>query len=191
MTGVNLKNSIQNIDDTDIFKVVSTFGYKTIEEVTFNENLMDVEQFNKLCKSMIYNSRSLKTKEPGQIRLGVILNITPESEDAIDYSFRVIKEAYGEPYEYFFHKQYDGGVQYIQFISSGMKLPIDEVISIHERYKAASAKVDKKKDDFFDQVSKLGIQKEDSQFDMGRSFKKPSKTKGDFFKTFESTAEEG
>ena len=83
LTGQNLIVSEQNIDDTDIMKVVSTAGYKTIEEIRFSENLMDQEQFNKLCKSMIYNSHSLRS-ENGQISLGVILNIRPESEDAVE-----------------------------------------------------------------------------------------------------------
>lgn len=189
MTGVDLEKSVQNIDDTDIFKVVSTIGYKTIEELYFDSNLMDVEQFNKLCKQMIYNSRSIPTSDPGMIRLGVILNIKPESEDAVDYSFEVIKNTYGIPFECFFHKQYDGKKQYIRFIASGMKLPINEIEAIHDRYVSASKSVDKKKDEFFNIASKLQMEEEDDMFDMGRS-KKTSTDKGNFFKNFETTPEE-
>ena len=52
LTGKDLIVSEQNIDDTDIMKVVSTAGYKTIEEIRFTENLMDQEQFNKLLKAI-------------------------------------------------------------------------------------------------------------------------------------------
>ena len=189
MIGTDLQKSVQNIDDTDILKVVSTLGYKTIEELYFDTNLMDQEQFNKLCKQMIYNSKSLPTSDPGMVRLGVILNIRPESEDAVDYTFSVIKNAYGIPYESFFHKQWDGKEQYIRFICSGMKLPIDEVEAIHDRYIEASKAVDKKRDDFFSKASKLQIEKEDSMFDMGRS-RKTSIDAGNFFKNFETTTEE-
>lgn len=166
LTGQNLIVSDQNIDDTDIHKVVSTAGYKTIEEIKFRDNLMDQEQFNKLCKSMIYNSHSLHSENPGQIRLGVILNIRPESEDAVDYSFNAFKEAYGMPFEMFFHKQYDGGEQYIQFISSGMKLPLDEVTKVYNRYKQETSRVDKSSDSFANTVGAFELDDMDSMFDM-------------------------
>lgn len=186
LIGTNLQDSSQNIDDTDIFKVVSTTGYKTIETIHFNDNLVDVDEFDRLCKQMIYNSKSLKS-ENGQLRMGVILNIRPESEDAIDSTFKIIKEAYGMPYECFHHVQYDGGEQYITFISSGMKMPLKEVQDIHERYLKATSSVDKKSDDFFSEVSKLQKAKEDSKFDMVRSSELKSTTdKKGFFKKFET-----
>lgn len=186
LLGLNLIDSTQNIDDTDIFKVVSTTGYKTIETITFDSNLVDMDEFNKLCKQMIYNSKSLKS-ENGQLRLGVILNIRPESEDAIDSSFKVIKDEYGVPYECFQHMQYDGNQQYITFISSGMKMPLKEVKAIHERYLKATDVVDKKSDDFFNEISKLQKEKEDSKFDMIRSCNvKNTEDKSDFFKKFET-----
>ena len=190
LTGKDMITSSQNIDDTDIFKVVSTFGYKTVETIYFDNNLLDVEQFNKLCKQMIYESKSIKSENPGMIRLGVILNIAPGSEDAVDYQFSALKDEYGNPYEFFFHKQYDGKRQFIQFIASGMKLPIDEVVKIHERYKESSNRVDKKKDDFFDKINKLDIASEDSAFDMGRGTKKAKLSRASFMKALETTPEE-
>lgn len=187
LIGKDLMDSTQNIDDTDIFKVVSTMGYKTIEMIYFDENLANVEQFNKLCKNMIYNSKSLTSKNPGQIRLGVILNIKPESEDAIDYNFSIIKDTYGRPFECFFHKQYDGKRQYIKFISSGMKMPLEEVKSIHERYIEATKAVDKNSDDFFNEIGKLEKVKEDTRFDMVRSNRVPG-SKENFFQEFETKA---
>ncbi len=167
LTGQDLIVSDQNIDDTDIHKVVSTAGYKTIEEIRFTDILTDQEQFNKLCRQMVYNSHSLHSENPGQIRLGVILNIRPESEDSIDYSFNVFKEAYGMPFEMFFHKQYDGGInQYIQFISSGMKLPLDEVTKVYNRYKEETKRVDKSSDLFSSTVGAFEMDDIDSMFDM-------------------------
>ena len=170
-----------NIDETDLFKLINTSGYKTIEHISFKEDLVDVNQFNQICKRMIYASKSLKSNDPAQLRLGVILNIKPESEDAIDYDFNVIKEAYGMPYETFFHKQYDGKQQYIEFISSGMKLPIDEIKEIHEKYLEQSAKVNKSADEFFNEIQSLEKNKEDDKFDMVRNVKKASMSKADFF----------
>jgi hypothetical protein len=115
---------------------------------------------------MIYNSHSLKSENPGQIRLGVILNIRPESEDAIDYSFQALKDAYGMPYELFFHKQYDGSQQYVQFISSGMKLPLEEVTAVYNRYKEQTGKVDKSSDTFSETVNGFQFDDMDDMFNM-------------------------
>ena len=182
----NLKASSQNIDDMDIFKVISTTGYKTIETIYFNKDLMNKEEFNKLCKTMIYTSKSLKSSEPSQNRMAIILNIKPESEDAIDYTFSAFKEEYGNPYESFLHKQYDGGVQYITLISSGMKMPLDEVQAIYDRYKAATSSVNKSPDEFFAQVGAMKKDIADNKFDMVRSGRRASGNKSDFFKQFES-----
>lgn len=181
LLGNNIIASTSNIDQTDLRKLVNTSGYKTIEHAEFKEDLVDVKQFNQLCKRMIYASKSLKSNNPAQLRLGVILNIKPESEDAVDYDFNVIKEAYGFPYETFFHKQYDGGVQYIEFISSGMKLPIDEIKAIHEKYLEESARVNKSADEFFKEVQSLSKNDGDEIFDMVDNTKKPTMSKSDFF----------
>lgn len=184
--GSNLVASSQNIDDMDIFKVISTTGYKNIETIYFDKNLMDVDEFNKLCKQMIYNTKSLKSSEPSCNRMGIILNIRPESEDAIDYTFASLKEEYGVPYETFLHKQYDEGRQYITVISSGMKMPLDEVKAIHEKSLAESKKVNKNKDDFFDQLSSMKKDADNSKFDMVRGGRRTSGNKSDFFKQFET-----
>lgn len=181
LLGKNIMASDTNIDETDLFKLINTSGYKTIEHMEFKNDLVDVNQFNQLCKRMIYASKSLKSNNPAQLRLGVILNIKPESEDAVDYDFNVIKEVYGMPYETFFHKQYDGKTQYIEFISSGMKLPIDEIKEIHQRYLDQSAKVNKSADEFFDEIKELGKNVEDSRFDLVNSTKRPTMNKTDFF----------
>ena len=190
MIGDGMVDSTQNIDDTDMFKLINTSGYKTIESIKINENLMDRSEFDRACKEMIYNSKSLFSKNPGQLRLGVIMNLSPASEDAIDPDYSVIKETYGKPFECFTHKQWDGGDQYISFISSGMKLPLDEVKSVYDRYMEASAAVNKERDTFFSELGKLEENAEDSMFDMVRS-KKQNNTgsKEDFFKKFTSSAE--
>lgn len=179
--GENLIASSQNIDDTDIYKVVTTSGYKTIEHITFKDDLVDVNQFNTLLKKMIYGSKSLKCNNPAQLRLGVILNVSPASEDAIDYEFSSIVEAYGVPYEKFWHKQWDGKKQYIQFISSGMKLPLEEIKQIYQNYLDQSAKVNKSADEFFEEIKGLEKNSEDNRFDMVKHEKKASLSKAAFF----------
>ena len=189
MLGKGMIPSKQNIDTTDMYKIINTVGYKTVEHKEITEDLVDVDAFNRVIKQMIYNSKSLKSSV-GQIRMGVFLNLSPASEDAVDYNYTILKETYGVPYETFTHAQYDGGKQYITFIISGMKLPIDEVKSINDKYIEVTASVDNEKDDFFDKLSGLDRGSSD-QFDMVRGAGKSSSTTTDedFFKSLETKPE--
>ena len=166
ITGQQFINSEQNIDDTDILKVSNTAGYMTVEEKYLDKNLETVEDFNKVVKNMIYNSHSIKSNNPKAIRIGVILNIEPSSEDAIDYTFTDITEAYGNPYEKYLQKQWDGDKEYIQWIVSGMQMPLDEIKEIYDRYLAESDKVQKDADTFFKTMETMQMDSTNSRFDM-------------------------
>lgn len=185
LTGQNFIDSKQNIDDTDILKVSNTAGYMTVEERYIDKTLLDKDDFNKIIKKMIYESKSVQSKEPGAIRLGVILNIDPASEDAIDYSFSDLKAAYGNPYECFMQSQWDGKKEYIAFIASGMAMPIDEVKDIYERYKEQSSKVNKTSDKFFAEMQNMILSDEDKKFDMIKPVEHGVSV-DDFMKQFET-----
>ena len=115
---------------------------------------------------MVYQSSSIRSTDPAAIRLAVILNISPASEDAIDYTFKNLKAAYGNPFEFFLQEQWDGEKEYIAFIASGMKMPIDEIKAVHDRYIEMSNRVNKNGDEFYSSVSDLNPLAEDSQFNM-------------------------
>lgn len=166
LTGMDFINSNQNIDDTDINKVSNTSGYMTVEYSQLKKPLVDQTDFNKIIKNMIYNSHSVKSKNPGGVRMGIVLNISPESEDAIDYTFNDITETYGNPYEKFLQKQWDEKKEYIAFIISGMHMPLDEIKAVYERYKEGSNKVNKEIDSFNKDLNSLNLNSEDSVFNM-------------------------
>lgn len=166
LTGKDFIVSSQNIDDTDILKVSNTAGYMTIEEKYLNKMLETQDDFKKVVKNMIYNSHSIQSKNPGAIRIGIILNIDPGSEDAIDYTFTDIKNAYGNPYECFLQKQWDGKKEYIQWIVSGMQMPIDEIEEIYNRYIESSNRVQKNSDAFFATIGKMEMDSTNDKFDM-------------------------
>jgi len=166
LTGQNFIESSQNIDDTDILKVSNTSGYMTVEGHYLSKPLVDIDDFNKIIKEMIYNSHSIKSKNPGAIRIGVILNITPESEDAIDYSFQMLKDTYGHPFECFQQKQWDGKKEYIQYIVSGMNMPLDEVQEIFDRYNEAFKKVQQDNDQFYQAINGMNLDPSAGRFDM-------------------------
>lgn len=184
LTGQNFIDSKQNIDDTDILKVSNTSGYMTVEERFLDKPLVDQDDFNKIIKKMIYDSKSIQSKEPGAVRLGVILNIDPASEDAIDYSFADLKTTYGNPYECFLQSQWDGKREYIAFIVSGMQMPLDEIKEIFNRYKEESVKVNKTSDDFFNEMKQMKLDDEDKKFDMIQPVQKGMDF-NDFMKQFE------
>lgn len=166
ITGQDFIEGSQNIDDTDILKLSNTHGYMTAEKKVFNKSLETREDFEKIIKNMVYNSSSIKTNDPCATRLGVILNINPASEDAIDYTFTSLKASYGNPFEFFTQVQWDGKQEYIAYIASGMKMPIDEIKSIYDRYKEQTEKINKNGDEFFAQVSELNALEADNQFNM-------------------------
>lgn len=185
LLGLDFIPGEHNIDSTDLYKLVSTTGYKTIERIDFKKDLLNKDDFDTYCKNMIYNSKSVKSNNPGQLRLGIILNIKPETESAINFDYPVIIDAYGKPYEIYLQEQYDPKQgQYIAFISSGMKMPIDEVTAVYDRYKEETKKVDKANDGFFDTVKGYDIDAEDSMFNM-MSKKSTTTSTDDFFKDFD------
>lgn len=61
-----------------------------------------------------------------------------------------------------------------------MKMPIDEITAVYERYKAETKKVDKDNDTFFDTMKSYNIEEEDSMFNMV-SHKKSTTSSNDFF----------
>lgn len=186
LTGKNLIPSTQNIDDTDILKVVNTLGYMTIEHRYIDKSLADQEEFNQVVKKMIYDSVSIKSTDPGAARLGVILNIDPASEDAIDFTFSTIQEAYGKPFEEFTQKQWDGKKEYIDIIVSGMQMPLSEIKAVYERYLEESARVNKNADKFFALTKDMNMSEEDKIFNMLNPVEKEKSSIDAFLSQFDN-----
>lgn len=166
LTGQDFIEGSQNIDDTDILKLSNTSGYMTVEKKYFSKSLETRDDFEKIIKNMVYNSASIKSTEPAAARLGVILNINPASEDAIDYTFKSLKNAYGNPFEFFSQVQWDGEREYIAYIASGMKMPLSEIQAIYDRYMEQTKKINKNGDEFFSEITKLSSLEEDEKFNM-------------------------
>lgn len=185
LLGENLEDSTQNIDDTDIYKVANTTGYMIIDKIELTSSLDSLEDFDKSCRQLIQNTASIKPSEPSAARMGVILNLSEHSEDAVDFTYVSLKEAYGFPYETFTHKQYDGGTEYIAIIVGGMMMPLDEVKAIYERYTEESSKVNKGSDNFFASIGALDT--DTTEFDLGGN-RKSKKSTADFMKQFETKA---
>lgn len=153
LIGKEIDPSSDNMDDTDIYKVATMPGFMTIETCHLTK-LKDQEEFNALMQTMIDNSKSLDTEQSAK-RIGVVVNCTPKTKAAIDESFKVLIDHYGMPFEIFRHYQNTKEEEFINIIVSGMKLPIDDVNAIYEKYKKRMDLVDRQKDAFFDKEYKM------------------------------------
>lgn len=156
-TGQDFIDGKQNIDDTDLLKLSNTSGYMVVEKKEFDSSLETKDDFESVIKNMVYNSSSIKTLNPSAIRLGVILNISPASEDAIDYAFTSLRKSYGDPFEMYIQIQWDKKQEYIAYIASGMKMPIDEVKGMYDRFNERAKGMRSVEDEFFKEVSDMSL----------------------------------
>ena len=103
----------------------------------------------------------------------VIINLQESSQDNIDYSFSVIREKLGEPYEIFKHIQYDKkSEEFIAIISSGMKMPIDELRNLKDKYDKRRSLINKSDDEFYTEALSMQGNSEDNRFNMMSSVRK-------------------
>lgn len=185
--GINLRDSDQNIDDTDLYKINTTPGFMSIEHAKL-DNIKNTQMFVDILERMLDTSKSLEY-EPTARRIGVFLNISKKTQ-RIDFDYSVLRERMGEPYEFFTHVQEAQGVEdeTISVITSGIKMPRDEVQEIYTTYLDKTNRVDKNKDAFFDNVDGFTMDSEDSMFDFKRNIVKDitKEQKDSFFNSFDS-----
>ena len=148
LLGQCIEPSSSNMDERDLYKVATQSGYMTIESCALGNKLRDKDQFNSLLQDTISNSKSIDT-EPSSVRMGIMINTSSKSHGVIDEDFEVLKKQYGKPFERFYHKQSTHDIDYINFIVSGMKVPIDYIKDTYNRFKEEFNQVDKTKDSFF------------------------------------------
>lgn len=193
LIGKDVRDSEQNIDETDLYKVATTEGYMVIGKTQLK--IKNVDQFNKALVDMLDENKSLETTKSTK-RLAVFLNVSENTKDHIDYRFGILKDRLGVPYELFTHIQYDETQpEYIAFIASGLKMPLDEVKEVYDRYTEESSKVDKKQDTFFAFTSELRGNQEDGAFNVHRrrgitNNVNIDKRKNSFFGEFEDKKDE-
>ena len=185
LCGKNIHPSSQNIDDTDLKKVVTTPGYMTVEYIDFNK-IKNITQFNKaIDEALDEHSTTMMSPSKSAKRIAVVFDVK-NNADYVDYSCNEIKKYYGTPYELFTHVQNFLGSDRIDIIVSGQKLPINEVMEIYEEYKLASSAIDKDRDNFFAEMGALRGNPEDAMFNMNLNDKnKPTEEdKNSFFRSF-------
>ena len=182
MSGTILEDTDQNIDDTDLHKLVDAFGLMDITYMDIDGPLKNIETFDKICSKMVDESKSIDFT-PTASRLGVVFNGKVLNNDSIDYGYRIFKSKYGEPFEVYTHLQENTSYkkEFLACIASGMKLPIDEIQRIYDEYMERTSKISKDKDSFFELINLFEESEEDDIFDM--QLKPDDKiSKEDFFR---------
>lgn len=186
LMGLQLRDSEHNIDPTDLLKLSTEEGYMIIESLIFRDKIKNAEQFKTALINCIDESKALDISDPSQTKLGVMINIREENTDYLDYD-GILTERFGLPYEKYIHIQHESDMpEFISFIASGMKMPIDEIESTYNRYKESVQQVNKSSDDFFSTIKSKAIDPTDRKFDLDAKKKKTVST-ADFFNKEKAT----
>lgn len=193
LLGNSIKASNQNIDDTDLFKIATNPGYMDIQYKEIGEKVRNTSQFNDIIKEMIDDSKGMDINDPSQTLMGVIVNMPENETSSIDHEFNGLVDHYGFPFEKFKHIQNEKGMStFIAFICTGMKIPVQEIQDIYDKYREHTSRVNKGKDEFLSALSGFTEDESDSMFNLRSRKTSPVNTndreKKDFFSSFELEA---
>ena len=179
LMGIAIRDSVHNIDPTDLLKLSTQPGYMIIETYIFKDKIKTEQQFTAAVTEMIANSKALDPAG-SEKKLGVIINIKEESTDYINYS--ELEEKFGVPYEKYEHIQHEENMpEFISFIAGGLDMPIESVENTYNKYKETLEKVNKSSDNFFSKIQSASIDSTDHMFDLD-AHKKSTVSKDSFFK---------
>ena len=180
--GQPIVESTQNIDPRDLYKVVNTPGYEIVEYLPLEDKIRNKSDFEGVLTRMCDESHAMETS-PSMLRLAVIINV-PENSQMYCEDYSILRQRYGNWFEISEHRQSEPGGDFIAFIASGMKMPMNEVKAIYDSYSAESEAVDKSEDDFFSNVKKMKGNPEDAMFTMSTAAEINSGSEDDFFAKF-------
>ena len=176
MSGRKIAASSQNIDATDLYKLVTTPGYQQIE-YTQIKDVKNKEDFATIIKDMIDNSNSIGTV-PSCVCFGVMLNVNPSTLDYFDFDYGYLKQIYGQTTETYLHIQYCDDVtdkyEWVAVIVSGLDLPVKELHAIYQQYLQMNSQIDdnkNKNEDFFAALGDIQTNAITSKLNRGRNRK--------------------
>jgi len=188
LLGQVIKDSEQNIDETDLYKVVNTPGYCSIEYGNIDNGIKNQDMFNNLMYEMIDNTKSINMDNPSCKRMAIILDVSERNRGYIDFGFTAIKERLGFPYELFYHIQDESNSDFIGIIASGGDMPINELEAVYSRYTDANSKVKRNKDSFFDKISEINTSTDFNTYERKTATKDiSSKNKSAFLNKFRNS----
>ena len=140
LIGSGMIESVQNIDDTDHYKVITTPGYMDIRHVELN-GAKNMELTNQAIIDSFESMSCLEYDNTGCKRIAVIINASQKTQDVIDNRFDVIKRYTGESLETYRHIQHDGEEEYMDIIIAGLPYPEESIKDIGKKYNNIKEKI--------------------------------------------------
>lgn len=180
--GLDLRESDQNIDETDLYKLSTTAGFMDIEKHEL-KNIKNTADLSAIIRETFDYSKSLEYEKTAK-RIGIILNVSERTKN-IDPDISVIFNYTGEAFEVYNHIQIanPGETEYIAIIVAGLKLPIEELKVVYDTYIQRTTNIDKTHDNFLDEIGGFDTVEEDSMFNL--KAKKKQKNAESFFDELE------
>ena len=132
LTGKDIHPGSQNIDDTDLFKLIATPGYMKVEHANISK-IKNVSQYKDTISDAI-DSSVLIDCEKGAKRIGVIYSVSEDMTGNIDFTTSTLQSEYGIPYELYTHVQDCDSQSTVDWIVAGLNLPLKEIQEIYENY---------------------------------------------------------
>ena len=181
LSGRLIRPSDQNIDDTDLLKLVTTPGYMYVGKSDISK-IKNRSQFNETISDSLDNSPLLSSNK-GVRRMGLFFKINPALDDHIDTTGCMIQDEYGIPYELFTHVQNveDREPSSMFWIASGLPVPVDAIKDIADDYKE-QVQESKKNKTIFD-LDEIDTD-DDDEYNMLNK-RTSVKDKNNFFSSFE------
>ena len=163
--GLDLRESDQNIDETDLYKLSTTAGFMDIEKHEL-KNIKNTADLSAIIRETFDYSKSLEYEKTAK-RIGIILNVSERTKN-IDPDISVIFNYTGEAFEVYNHIQIanPGETEYIAIIVAGLKLPIEELKAVYDTYIQRTTNIDKTHDNFLDEIGGFDAVEEDSMFNL-------------------------
>ncbi len=166
VAGLDLVDSDQNIDKTDLLKLMTTPGYMQLEHMNLYPEPANTDQFNQLADDMLKSSHGILTT-PTCKRLGVFVFAEPELQEKVDYGYdRFVKE-YGTPYEIF--TQVQGPVKdcsQVAVVAAGLEMPLEAMKEVYEKFENKAQQVAKGSSSFAEALKDMVGGNTDSSYDM-------------------------
>lgn len=168
VSGRSMQESYQNIDKTDLLKLVTAHGFMQVEHMVLDPKPGTTQQYNQLVEDMLANSKSLPTF-PTCKRMGVIVSVTEDLKELVDYNFENLIKKYGMPYELFTHVQ--GATPFgneIFVIASGLDMPLAAMKQVYDAYETKVQQVAVPNTGFTDAMAGMLGDANDEMFNLRR-----------------------
>lgn len=191
LSGQIIRPGPQVMDDTDLYKVVTTPGYLMAGTINM-QRPKSPDDYKRIIMNGIRDHGFVDPgKQPGAKRIAIAYDV-PDADANVDFGGQVVKDFFGEPFELFTNLSInEDGIYQVSYIASGMRMPAEEVENIYNEFMNRTQSINQSRDSFFDKIGNLSSGTTQG-FDMLADTKQrpAAAAKADFFAAFQRRAAE-